>query len=94
MARKQAYNEPTKMFSCRVPESKFEQVGVLVRKFLNEIKPPEVKPIEMSKGVKGGIVVNLDLTKTKPCDCYLDERGLFRRGKSGCKMIKQEHKFS
>lgn len=27
------------------------------------------------------------------CDCTLDESGLFRRGLSGCKKLKSEHKF-
>lgn len=93
MARQQKYNEPTVMFSKRVPESKLKQVGELVTEFLAKIKPIETKHVPVPKGGKSGDVAAVPVPNFKSCDCYLDDKGLFRRGKSGCKMIKQEHKF-
>lgn len=103
MARNKKYNEPTKMFSQRVPESKIKQVGELVREFLDNIqvedKPtPEVKSKTPKAKLKINDKISKPVSKIKKvidvgCDCYLDEKGLFRRGKSGCKKIKQDHKF-
>lgn len=37
--------------------------------------------------------INIEVGFKKECDCYLDEGGLFRRGKDGCKKLKSQHKF-
>jgi len=36
-------------------------------------------------------VLNDEIPQKPNCDCYIDHQGFFRRGKSGCKISKENH---
>lgn len=77
------YGEETKVISLRVPVSRIAEVKKLVKEFLSS---------EQDAGLKNEAVKLAEVNKSK-CDCYLDDLGLLRRGKTKCSKSKSEHKF-
>jgi len=102
MARLSKYNEPTEVFSVKVPASKKKEVSKLVENFLKSYlrnkndgaEKPMLKAYKESKKIIEDTIVN-----NKPnsinieCGCYMDGKIMKRSKDSLCKKTKAQHNF-
>lgn len=79
MGRKPQYDEPTKTKSYRFPISKEKELDKAVKELQDKWRTNKKW---LSKDIN-----------QPDCDCYL-EKGIMKRGKSGCKKSKKEHNFT
>lgn len=91
MSRPNKYGSETKIVPTRVPIDKIPDFKKKVSDILKsyEVVKPNAYDI-ISAAIRQ--VEKMDFKVTNACDCYF-ENGLFKRGKSKCKLTKVQHNF-